>query len=80
MKLLRRVLSNYLRVNNILRWRRRCILRPFAGLNLERQFGYVNTRFRGLAKTTAQLVTLFAPSNLWMARLHLLANAGEVRP
>ncbi len=43
------------------------------------QFGYVKTRFRGLAKNTAQLVTLFALSNLWMARRHLLTNAGEVR-
>ncbi|MBT9134849.1 MAG: hypothetical protein DDT38_01591 [Firmicutes bacterium] len=45
---------------------------------IKRQFGYVKTRFRGLAKNTAQLVTLFALSNLWMARRHLLANAGEV--
>ena len=47
---------------------------------IKRQFGYVKTRFRGLAKNTAQLVTLFALSNLWMARKHLLSNAGEVRP
>jgi IS5 family transposase len=46
---------------------------------IKRQFGYVKTRFRGLAKNTAQLVTLFALSNLWMARRHLLTNAGEVR-
>lgn len=46
---------------------------------IKRQFGYVKTRFRGLAKNTAQLVTLFALSNLWMARRHLLANAGEGR-
>jgi len=39
----------------------------------------VKTRFRGLTKNTAQLVTLFLLSNLWMARRHLLANAGEVR-
>jgi IS5 family transposase len=45
----------------------------------KRQFGYVKVRFRGLAKNTAQLVTLFALSNLWMARRHLLTNAGEVR-
>ncbi len=42
---------------------------------IKRQFGYVKTRFRGLAKNTAQLVTLFALSNLWMARRHLLTNA-----
>ncbi|MDD0972840.1 IS5 family transposase [Pseudomonas fontis] len=46
---------------------------------IKRQFGYVKTRFRGLAKNTAQLVTLFALSNLWMARRHLLSHAGEVR-
>ena len=46
---------------------------------IKRQFGYVKTRFRGLAKNTAQLVTLFALSNLWMARRHLLSNTGEVR-
>ncbi|MDT4859718.1 IS5 family transposase ISPsy2 [compost metagenome] len=46
---------------------------------IKRQFGYVKVRFRGLAKNTAQMVTLFALSNLWMARRHLLANAGEVR-
>ncbi|MCP1489924.1 IS5 family transposase [Pseudomonas fluorescens] len=46
---------------------------------IKRQFGYVKVRFRGLAKNTAQLVTLFALSNLWMARRHLLTNAGEVR-
>ena len=42
---------------------------------IKRQFGYVKTRFRGLAKNTAQL----ALSNRWMARRHLLTNAGEVR-
>ncbi|GAB3471096.1 IS5 family transposase [Azotobacter salinestris] len=46
---------------------------------IKQQFGYVKVRFRGLAKNTAQLVTLFALSNLWMARKHLLV-AGEVRP
>lgn len=46
---------------------------------MKRQFGYVKTRLRGLAKNTAQRVTLFALSNLWMARRHLLRNAGEVR-
>ncbi len=43
------------------------------------QFGYTKVRFRGLAKNTAQLVTLFALSNLWMMRKRLLM-AGEVRP
>jgi len=47
---------------------------------IKRQFGYVKTRFRGLAKNTAQLTTLFALSNLWMVRRKLLPTAGEVRP
>lgn len=46
---------------------------------IKRQFGYTKVRFRGLAKNTAQLVTLFALSNLWMARRHLLATTDEVR-
>ncbi|TBV01904.1 IS5 family transposase [Phytopseudomonas dryadis] len=46
---------------------------------IKRQFGYTQVRFRGLVKNTAQLVTLFALSNLWMGRRHLLTNAGEVR-
>jgi IS5 family transposase len=49
---------------------------PFRVVKL--QFGYVKTRFRDHAKNTAQLVTLFALSNLWMARRHLLASTGEV--
>lgn len=36
------------------------------------QFGFVKVRYRGLAKNTAQLVTLFALSNLWMARKRLV--------
>ena len=35
---------------------------------VKRPFGYVKVRYRGLAKNTAQLVTLFALSNLWMVR------------
>lgn len=46
---------------------------------VKRQFGYVKVRYRGLAKNTAQLMTLFALSNLWMARRTLLATGG-VRP
>ena len=42
---------------------------------IKRQFGYVKVRYRGLKKNTAQLVTLFALSNLWMARGKLLATA-----
>ena len=47
---------------------------------IKRQFGYTKVRFRGLVKNTAQMVTLFALSNLWMARRYLLSSAGEVRP
>jgi IS5 family transposase len=46
---------------------------------IKRQFGYGKTRFRGLAKSTAQLMTLFGLSNLWIARRQLLATMGEVR-
>lgn len=44
------------------------------------QFGYQNVRFKGLAKYTTQILTLFALSNLWMMRRSLLSLAGEVRP
>lgn len=40
---------------------------------VKRQFGFVKVRYRGLKKNTAQLVTLFALSNLWMARRKLMA-------
>ena len=39
---------------------------------IKRQFGYMKVRYRGLAKNTAQLHTLFALSNLWMVRNRLL--------
>ena len=42
---------------------------------LKCQFGYVKVRYRGLAKNTAQLVTLFALGNLWMARKRILQGA-----
>jgi IS5 family transposase len=40
---------------------------------IKRQFGHVKVRYRGLKKNNAQLLTLFALSNLWMARGRLLA-------
>jgi IS5 family transposase len=43
---------------------------------IKRQFGLMKVRFRGLAKNTAHVITLFALSNLWMARRRLLAMAG----
>jgi IS5 family transposase len=43
---------------------------------IKRQFGLVKVRFRGLAKNTAHVITLFALSNLWMARRRLMAMTG----
>ena len=42
---------------------------------IKRQFGYVKVRYRGLAKNTAQLITLFALSNIWMARSRIMQRA-----
>jgi transposase, IS5 family len=39
---------------------------------IKRQFGYMKTRYRGLKKNAAQIATLFALSNLWMARHDLM--------
>jgi IS5 family transposase len=47
---------------------------------VKRQFGFLKTRYRGLRKNTAQIVTLFALANLFQARHRLLAMIGEVRP
>jgi IS5 family transposase len=41
---------------------------------VKRQFGFVKVRYRGLAKNTAQLRTLFALANLWMARRALMST------
>ena len=43
---------------------------------IKRQFGFTKIRYRGLAKNTAQIVTLFALSNLWMARRQLMEAQG----
>jgi transposase, IS5 family len=43
---------------------------------IKRQFGYIKVRYRGLAKNAAQVLTLFALSNLWMARRRLLVMTG----
>ncbi|ABM95552.1 IS5 family transposase [Methylibium petroleiphilum] len=43
---------------------------------IKRQFGFTKVRYRGLAKNTAQIVTLFALSNLWMARRQLMRAPG----
>ena len=39
---------------------------------LKQQFGFTKVRYRGLKKNTAQIFTLFALSNLWMARRQLM--------
>ncbi len=46
---------------------------------IKRQFGLMKVRFKGLAKNTAHVTTLFALSNLWMARRQLIAMMGKVR-
>jgi len=43
---------------------------------LKRQFGFTKVRYRGLRKNTAQIVTLFALSNLWMARRQSMGAQG----
>lgn len=45
---------------------------------IKRQFGFTKVRYRGLAKNNSALMTLFALSNLWMARRRLLAMTLEV--
>ncbi len=40
---------------------------------LKRQFGYIKTRYRGLAKNRAQLFSLFALGNLYLVRRRLMA-------
>ena len=47
---------------------------------MKRQFGFVEVRFRGLAKNTGQNMTLAALANLWLARKRLLPLLVEVRP
>jgi IS5 family transposase len=43
---------------------------------LKCQFGFTKVRYKGLYKNTAQLMTLFALSNLWMARRQLMGTRG----
>jgi IS5 family transposase len=47
---------------------------------IKRQLGLMKVRFRGLSKNTAHVLTLFALSNLWMARHRLIEMMGVVRP
>jgi IS5 family transposase len=41
---------------------------------LKCQFGYRKVRYKGLVKNTAQILTLFALSNVWMVRRKLMAT------
>lgn len=43
---------------------------------IKRQFGHMKVCYRGLARNTAQLHTLFALRNLWMARHRLIGAMG----
>lgn len=53
---------------------RAAVVHPFRVV--KRQFDHVKARYRGLAKNGAQVLTLLALANLWMARKHLLAATG----
>jgi len=59
------------RTNRIIAMVRAKVEHPFRVL--KRQFGYVKTRYRGLAKNRAQLFTLFALGNLFLVRRRLMA-------
>ncbi len=58
-------------INRIIAMVRAKVEHPFRVV--KRQFGYVKTRYRGLAKNRAQLFTLFALGNLFLVRRKLLA-------
>jgi IS5 family transposase len=47
---------------------------------IKRQFGLAKVRFKGLAKNTAHVFTLFALSNLWKVRRKLIAMLRHRRP
>ena len=58
-------------INRIIAKVRARVEHPFRVL--KRQFGYLKTRYRGLAKNRAQLFTLFALGNLFLVRRRLMA-------
>lgn len=58
-------------INRIIAMVRAKVEHPFRVV--KRQFGYVKTRYRGLAKNRAQLFTLFALGNLFLMRRKLIA-------
>ena len=47
---------------------------------IKRQFGYMKVRFKGLMKNTAQIVTLFALANLYLARKAFDGGVGRSAP
>ena len=57
-------------INRIIAKVRARVEHPFRVL--KRQFGYLKTRYRGLAKNRAQLFTLFALGNLFLVRRRLM--------
>jgi IS5 family transposase len=59
------------RINRIIAMVRAKVEHPFRVI--KRQFGYVKTRYRGLAKNRAHLFTLFALGNLFLVRRRLMA-------
>ena len=58
-------------INRIIAKVRARVEHPFRVI--KRQFGYLKTRYRGLAKNRAQLFTLFALGNLFLVRRKLVA-------
>ncbi len=59
------------RINRIIAMVRAKVEHPFRVI--KRRFGYVKTRYRGLAKNRAQLFTLFALGDLFLVRRRLMA-------
>lgn len=59
------------RINRLIAKVRSRVEHPFRVL--KRQFGYIKTRYRGLAKNRAQLFSLFALGNLYLVRRQLMA-------
>ena len=43
---------------------------------IKRRFEFTKVRYRGLVKNSAQIITLFALGNLWMARRKLMKTSG----
>ncbi|SDD11386.1 Transposase DDE domain-containing protein [Ruegeria marina] len=59
------------KINRIIAMVRAKVEHPFRVI--KRQFGHVRTRYRGMAKNRAHLITLFALDNLFLVRRRLMA-------